>query len=165
VLEALVERHQGRLFRYLLALTRDRSTSEDLFQETWLRVVDRGHLYDPRHSFVAWLLAIARNLYVDRLRRSRSERLVSLDEPDAGVRDQGSPSPFERLARLERAQRVMDRFRRLPPAVQEVLSLRLDHGLSLKEIARVTDAPLPTVKARLYRGAGALVETGKETCR
>lgn len=166
VLEALVDRHKDRLFRYLLRLTGDRSTAEDLFQETWLRVVSRGHQYDPSRSFLAWLLAIARHLFIDLLRRSDLERLTHLgdaaDEDGAPLRDDKAESPFELLADRETRERVADGFRRLSPLVREVLTLRLDHGLSLQEIAAVTGAPLPTVKSRLYRGACALAETRKE---
>lgn len=164
VLEALVDRHKGRLFRYLLRLTGDRSTAEDLFQETWLRVVARGHQFDPSGSFLAWLLTIARHLFIDLLRRSDPERLTRFGADEARVLlcEDKTKSPFDLVAERETQARVADGFRRLSPPVQEVLTLRLDHGLSLKEIAAVTGAPLPTVKARLYRGASALAETVKE---
>jgi RNA polymerase sigma-70 factor, ECF subfamily len=170
VLEALFDRHKDRLFRYLLRLARDRQTAEDLFQDTWLRVLDRGHQYVPSGSFVAWLLTIARHLYIDFLRKTAPARLLELqpsadgDGPaldPAGFVEDRQPSPLDQLVAQERQRRVEDRFERLPPAVQEVLTLRLDQGLSLDEIARVTAAPLPTVKARLYRGASALAEAGQ----
>jgi RNA polymerase sigma-70 factor (ECF subfamily) len=159
VLRALVERHKDRLFRYLLRLTGDRDTADDLFQETWLRVVDRGHQYEPSRSFLAWLLRIARNLFIDLLRRSDPRRLAGFEGPA----EDATASPFDQLAERESRERVAHRFRSLSAAVQEVLTLRLDHSLSLREIASVTGAPLPTVKARLYRGASALAETTKET--
>jgi RNA polymerase sigma-70 factor (ECF subfamily) len=158
VLRGLVERHKDRLFRYLLRLAGDRDTAEELFQETWLRVVDRGHQYEPSRSFLAWLLTIARHLFIDLLRRSDPRRLAGFETPA----EDAAPSPFDQLAERERQELVARRFRALSPAVQEVLTLRLDHGLSLREIATVTGTPLPTVKARLYRGASALAEATKE---
>ncbi len=157
VLDGLVERHKDRLIRYLLRLTSDRPAAEDLFQETWLRVVDRGHQYDPAWTFLAWLLTIGRNMFIDSVRRSHPERLSQFRDPDDDgqglASEDGSPSPFDQLAEREMRERVTEAFRRLPPLVQEVLTLRLDQGLSLREIAGVTGAPIPTVKARLYRGA------------
>ena len=165
VLDGLVERHKDRLIRYLLRLTSDRPTAEDLFQETWLRVVDRGHQYDPAWTFLAWLLTIGRNLFIDSVRRSHPERLSRFwgpaDDGQGLAFEDGSPSPFDQLAEREKRERVTEGFRRLPPLVQEVLTLRLDQGLSLREIAGVTGAPIPTVKARLYRGASALARTAK----
>ena len=57
--EALLARYQNRLYRYLLRLTANRAVAEDLFQETWLRVITRIHLYDERRPFEPWLFRVA----------------------------------------------------------------------------------------------------------
>src|SRR5688572_20300744 len=72
LLDRLIEQYQHRLFRYLISLTGDRVLAEDLFQETWVRVLERGHRYDGRARFVAWLITVARNLAIDALRARRS---------------------------------------------------------------------------------------------
>jgi RNA polymerase sigma-70 factor (ECF subfamily) len=59
LLDRLIELYQFRLFRYLLHLTANRERAEDFFQETWLRVLERGHQYDGKWKFEAWLFAIA----------------------------------------------------------------------------------------------------------
>src|SRR6201993_2175802 len=76
LLDRLIEQYQHRLLRYLVSLTADRAIAEDLFQETWMRVLERGHQYDGRHEFSTWLYAVARNLSIDYLRK-RSP--ISLD--------------------------------------------------------------------------------------
>jgi hypothetical protein len=53
LLDRLIEQYQHRLLRYLVSLTADRAVAEDLFQETWMRVLERGHQYDHRHEFSA----------------------------------------------------------------------------------------------------------------
>jgi RNA polymerase sigma-70 factor (ECF subfamily) len=63
VLGVLIGRFQYRLFRYLVYLTGNRENAEDLFQETWLRLLERGHHYDGRSKFDTWLFSIARNLF------------------------------------------------------------------------------------------------------
>ena len=68
-LVALVGRYQHRLYRYLLRLVHDSAAAEDLFQQTWLRVVQNIRRYDPRRSFEAWLFSVAHNLAMDHLRR------------------------------------------------------------------------------------------------
>src|SRR5947209_19990501 len=62
LLDRLIEQYQYRLFRYLVFLTGDRERAEDFFQETWVRVLERGYQYDVRFKFEAWLFTIARNL-------------------------------------------------------------------------------------------------------
>src|ERR1700690_914158 len=76
VLEALVEQYQYRLVRYLIYLLGRRDEVDDLVQETWLRVLERGSSYDGRRRFEPWLFTIARNLAIDLTRRKQN---VSLD--------------------------------------------------------------------------------------
>src|SRR4029077_16204003 len=69
VLDRLIEQYQHRLLRYLVCLSGNRELAEDLFQETWIRVLERGHQYDGKHEFSTWLYAVARNLTIDYLRK------------------------------------------------------------------------------------------------
>ncbi len=57
MLDALIEQYQYRLFRYLLYITGNRERAEDFFQETWIRVLERGHQYDGKSKFEAWLFS------------------------------------------------------------------------------------------------------------
>jgi RNA polymerase sigma-70 factor (ECF subfamily) len=153
LLDLLIEQYEYRLFRYLLCLTANRETAEDLFQETWIRVLDRGATYNGEASFESWLFAIARHLVIDLQRRKKPDSLDSLeDSPPAAV----EPSALEQVARQERDGRIHDSLSRLPAVYREVLLLRFQEDLALHEIAAVLKAPLPTVKSRLYRGLEAL---------
>src|SRR5580692_3131496 len=69
LLHALVEQYQYRLVRYLIYLTGRRDQVDDLVQETWLRVLERGHSYDGQSRFEPWLITVARNLALDYLRK------------------------------------------------------------------------------------------------
>jgi RNA polymerase sigma-70 factor, ECF subfamily len=155
VLDKVIEQYQYRLFRYLLSITADRETAEDVFQETWIRVLDRGGQYDGRAKFETWLFAIARHLVIDLARRRKpesldaltdSERMQPLDPAAAG------PSPSDLLSSREDEATVQVSLARLPAIHREVLLLRFQEDLGLEEIAAVLDAPLSTVKSRLYRG-------------
>src|ERR1700692_2490143 len=64
LLDRLIERYQFRVFRYLVYITGDRMRAEDFFQETWIRVLERGHQYDGKSRFERGLFAIARNLLI-----------------------------------------------------------------------------------------------------
>ena len=157
LLDELIGRYQYRLPRYLWTLTGSREAAEDLFQETWIRVLERGHQYNPQWRFEAWLFSIARNLAIDLLRRRQPESLEGLLHPSDETKarewpDRQSTTPFERVVAGEQAERVQGVLRRLPPEAREVLVLRFQEEMDLGEIAEVVKAPLSTVKSRLYRG-------------
>jgi len=161
LLNGLIEQYQYRLFRYLLYLTASPETAEDLFQETWIRVLDRGHQYDGRARFETWLFAIARHLVVDLHRRKTPQSLEALTEDDRGEPLEFAatgPSPLDLFAQHQSEESVRLSLERLPAVYREVLLLRFQEDLALEEISGVLDAPLSTVKSRLYRGLQALRE-------
>ncbi len=160
LLDRLIEQYQHRLLRYLVYLTSNRELAEDMFQETWIRVLERGHQYDPRYEFSTWLFSIARNLTVDYLRKRKPASLdglldeeegVSLDPPDT------RPSALDLIAQQEQAERISAALVGIAAEYREAIVLRFQEGLALEEIAAVTGAPLGTVKSRLYRGLNALL--------
>ncbi len=160
LLDQLIERYQHRLLRYLLFLTGNREISEDLFQETWMRVLLRGSQYNGKARFDTWLFTIARNLVID---LSRKRAVVSLDElSDSSENDRPiefpitGPSPLDQIQSGEDRAEVNEVLHKLESSSREVLVLRFYEELSLEEIAGVTKAPLSTVKSRLYRGLSAL---------
>ncbi len=163
LLDQLIVRYQHRLLRYLLFLTGNREMAEDLFQEVWMRVLTRGGQFNGKARFETWLFTIARNLVIDQ-RRKRT--MSSLDEMfDAGgdddkpmtfeVADQG-PGPFDRMSNVEDREQISTALLQLDTLYREVLVLRFHEDLSLEEIAKVTRAPLSTVKSRLYRGMASI---------
>lgn len=163
LLDELIVRYQHRLLRYLLYLTGDREMADDLFQEVWMRVLVRGAQFNGRARFDTWLFTIARNLVIDQ-RRKRT--VASLDELfEAGGDDDrlmsfevagDDPTPFDHLSNLEDRERIAAALMQLDTIYREVLVLRFHEELSLEEIAKVTHAPLSTVKSRLYRGMAAI---------
>jgi RNA polymerase sigma-70 factor (ECF subfamily) len=160
LLDQLIETYQHRLMRYLMFLTGKREVAEDLFQETWIRVLRRGAQYNGQARFDTWLFTIARNLVID---LSRKRTMASLDEMRDGGEDErpfeiveDSPSPFDQFQGRENAAEVAAVLLTLDSSYREVLTLRFHEEMSLEEIASVTHAPLSTVKSRLYRGLAAL---------
>lgn len=160
VLDELILQYQHRLLRYLLYLTGNRELAEDLFQETWMRVLTRGSQFNGKSRFDTWLFTIARNLVIDLRRRRPMASLEEMCENGDDDRPFEVPSadknPFEHFDTLESGQLVADALLTLEPLHREVLVLRFHEEMSLEEIARFTRAPLSTVKSRLYRGLAAL---------
>ena len=159
LLDRLIEKYQHRLLRYLVSLTGRRELAEDLFQETLIRVLERGHQYDARHEFSTWLFAIARNLLIDHLRRKQPVSMDGLapdDGPPFDLPDTGLPSALDWTLRREQNEQISAGLQHLAAEYREALVLRFQEGMSLEEIAHVTGAPLGTVKSRVYRGLSAL---------
>ena len=160
VLDRLIEQYQHRLFRYLVYLAGNRALAEDLFQETWLRVLERGRQYDGKSPFETWLFAIARHLLIDTLRRKSPASLDALLDPGEGAAPleppATDPSAYELLAGREQQAYVAAAVAGVPAVYREVLMLRFQEDLKLEEISAVVGAPLATVKSRLYRGLSAL---------
>ena len=159
---ALMQRYQHRLYRYLLRIVRQPETAEDLFQQTWLRVMERIRNYDPQRSFEGWLFALAHNLAIDHLRRYQPD---SLDEPLASGDARAelvagsSPGALEQLLSDERTGWLADCLAGLPVVFREVLTLRFEEEMKLEEMAVVLALPLGTVKTRLHRALKQLRRT------
>ena len=160
MLDQLIVQYQHRLLRYLLYLTGNREMAEDIFQETWMRVLKRGDQFNGKSRFDTWLFTIARNLVIDVRRKRTMSSLEAMREAGEDGRSfdvaAEGPSPFETYQTSESGQRVAEALLTLEPLHREVLVLRFHEELSLEEIAQVTHSPLSTVKSRLYRGLSAL---------
>ena len=164
LLDRLIEQYQHRLFRYLVYLSGNRELAEDLFQETWIRVLERGHQYDGEHEFSTWLYAVARNLTIDYMRKKSPLSLDGLmeDEEHAPL-EPADPRPmaWEVVQQREQAERISAALVSIPAEYRETVVLRFQEGLTLDEIATVTGARLGTVKSRLYRGLNMLMSQMK----
>lgn len=161
LLDQLIDQYQHRLMRYLIFLCGKRETAEDLFQETWMRVLVRGAQFNGSSRFDTWLFTIARNLVID---LSRKRTMASLDQMQEPIGEDDRPfevaadlpSQFDQFLSRENAAEVAEVMLTLEPSYREVLTLRFHEDMSLEEIAAMTSAPLSTVKSRLYRGLAAL---------
>ncbi len=160
LLSRLIEQYQYRLLRYLIHLTGDQATAEDLFQETWIRILERGDQYNGRDNFAAWLMRIARNLTIDYLRQRRTVSLDQLMEADDDAPAiqfaTGEATPLQMTLANEDSAHILQSLAQVPAVFREVLVLRFQEDMKLEEIAEIVGIPLSTVKSRLYRGVMAL---------
>ncbi len=159
LLDRLIEQYQHRLLRYLVHLTGRRELAEDLFQETWIRVLERGHQFNDKFAFSTWLFAVARNLAIDHMRRKQPaslDGLMSDNDTPFDVPATAQASAFDLTLQGEQNQHIAAGMQHLPAEYREALVLRFQEGMSLDEIATVAGVPLGTVKSRIYRGLSAL---------
>jgi RNA polymerase sigma-70 factor (ECF subfamily) len=155
----LLARYQHRLYRYLSRLVQNPATAEDLFQQTWLRVMQKIGKYNTGSRFDTWLFSVAHNLAIDHLRRQRVSSLDVSDETGTMLSERlvsGSPDPLEQLLDSERGALLGAAMNKLPDIHREVISLRFEEGMKLEQIAEVGGVPLSTVKSRLHRALESL---------
>ena len=158
-LEALVHRYRHRVYGVLLRGVGRTAEADDLFQETWLRVITRIHRYDEDRPFEPWLFAVARNLALDHLRRTSPE---SLDEPSETGGSRGArlgseePGTLDRLLDRERQEVLVRTLALLPALYREALTLRFEEEMTFEEMAAVLSAPVSTVKSRVQRALALL---------
>lgn len=160
IFDQLILQYQQRLMRYLLHLIGNRELAEDLFQETWMRVLMRGSQFRGNSQFVTWLFTIARNLVFDVRRKGSAtrsfEEISETGDERSFRRTTRERTPFDHCATLESGRIIAQALSALTPRQREVFILRFQEELPLQEIATVTGVPLSTVKARLYRGLAVL---------
>jgi RNA polymerase sigma-70 factor (ECF subfamily) len=158
-LEVLLPQYQPRLYRFLLRLVQEPALAEDLFQQTWVRVIEKISSYNARHRFDSWLFSIAHHLAIDQLRRKRGVSIDARDDwGDAPVEHMVAsyPDPLEEVLELERGSILAAALAELPAVHREVLTLRFEEEMKLEQIAEVASIPVSTVKSRLYRALASL---------
>lgn len=158
----LLERHQERLFGYLVGMVRDREVANDLFQETFLRAVAamqrQRATYTPQNRWLPWVMRIARNAALDHLRARKKWQDVT---PSAGTAADEGEDFWDRLKDedvieaddlmhlAERGAFLEACIDRLPPEQKEVLLMRHEAELTFREIAELTDVSINTALGRM----------------
>ena len=150
----LVDRYWDRLYRWLYQLTRDRHVAEDLTQETFLKALAALDSFRPGSNFRAWVFRIGHNNFVNQRRANRRTRHPLPDDaPDP------RPGRAEAAAENREAVEVVGRaVDKLPADFRAALLLRVDQGLSFKDIARVLKTTEETARWRVFKARQKLVQ-------
>lgn len=160
----LVDSYSERIINYLARMTGSRWEAEELAQEAFVRAYFALQSYDPQYKFSTWLFKIATNLCINHLKKR--SRLVHVDDYQGEdgqtvwviADSRSSSNPAQAAERRELQVEIQRAIGQLPPAYRTVVILRHLHGLSYQEIADVTELPIGTVKSRLGRGRGRLLD-------
>jgi RNA polymerase sigma-70 factor (ECF subfamily) len=148
----LVERYWDRLYRWLYHLTRDRHAAEDLTQETFLKAFAGLARFQAGTNFPAWLFRIAHNNFANHYRAVQRGRVPLAEALPA--RGQG---PAEEAQSRETIQSVAGAVGRLPSEYRSVLLLRIDEGLSFRQIADVLGLTEETARWRVFKARQKLL--------
>jgi RNA polymerase sigma-70 factor (ECF subfamily) len=150
---ALYAHHKGPLYRYLLRQVRNAGAAADLFQEVWSRLIANRVRYEARAKFATYLFHIAHNCSVDFFRRDHQLRHAARpDDADAQSLEPEVPEyqrPDGMAEFAEQQSALLAALGALPREQREAFLLHEETGLTIEEIARVTDVGIETAKSRL----------------
>ena len=150
---SLVEQEIPRLRRYARALTRATDRADDLVQDTLVRALTKGHLWQPGTDIRAWLFTIMHNQYVNTVRREMHDwATVDIEQVSSTLAAVTDPTAGRQLAELDRA------LASLPDEQREVILLVGLEGMAYESAAQILGVPIGTVRSRLSRGRDALRE-------
>lgn len=155
--QELVARHSAVVYR-VAARTVGPDDAHDVSQDAFLRALSRLRSFRGQGSFRAWLLQITHNTALNHATRKRAEPVEDPPEPSEPDAREGERQPAVRLERDERRRRLELKLRGLRMEHRTVLVLRDVEGLSYEEIADVTGTPIGSVKGRLHRARGELID-------
>src|SRR6185503_15114491 len=157
--EALYDRRQGGIYRYVLRMTGSPSSAEDITQEVFLSLIRDRSDYEPsRGSVKSYLYGMARFRLFRRLQRDRS--FVSLDDGDGAdaINFPSNHDPFAELAREQTIDLVRQAVLSLPEHFREVIVLCYLQEMNYADAAEIIDCPIGTVRSRLARARALLTE-------
>lgn len=151
----------NEVYGFMLKRTQNETDSEDIVIETFAKAFDRIATYNPEYAFNTWLIAIAKNVHIDLLRKKRSSLFIEItDEEDQqayNVADT-SPSPEDKLIKEQNLSSLLECIKQMKPQYQEVIQLRYFQELSYQEIADQLSEPLNNIKVKLLRAKKLLTE-------
>ncbi|HHS13777.1 MAG TPA: sigma-70 family RNA polymerase sigma factor [bacterium] len=153
----LYQRYERPLFAFLLRLVRERESAEDLFQQTWMKVISGLKNYEERGTFSSWLFGIAYHGCVDHARkasRNVKDDLKSGQGLDCLPGDASGPE--EQMIQREKLQWLYRAIDQLPSEQREVLLMRLNGEIPFREIAEIMQCPLNTVLGRMHYAVQSL---------
>ncbi|MGH2643605.1 MAG: RNA polymerase sigma factor [Chitinophagaceae bacterium] len=155
-LAELVNRHKDKLFTSIVLLVRDQYLAEDIFQETFIKIIDtvRSGRYTEKGKFLPWAIRIAHNLCVDHFRRIKRTPIIrtSDDKDIFNVLPFAEPCAEEVIMTRQSHESVRKMLNLLPAEQREVIILRHYGGLSFKEIADQTHVSINTALGRMRYG-------------
>ncbi|MCC6931406.1 MAG: sigma-70 family RNA polymerase sigma factor [Gemmatimonadaceae bacterium] len=157
----LVRRYERPVFSLIFRMVRDREVSEDLAQDTFIKVLNHIDKYRPEFKLSSWLFKIANNVAIDHLRKRQLETISIDGSPNALSAAEREATSFDVVARQETALEEMEArelgsaieraIQKLRPEYRACIMLRHVEGRSYEEIAATLDLPLGTVKTYIHR--------------
>lgn len=160
--DILLKRYERPLYSFIFRFVHDRESADDLFQQTWFKVVRNLHLYKEEGKFSSWLFGIANNACIDEIRKDKNKKkndFISEEGLDSLPNSEGDPMDI--LQQQEKNQWLEKAIEKLPSEQQQVILLRIYADLSFKEIANLLGSPLNTILGRMHYATQNLKKMGQ----
>jgi RNA polymerase sigma-70 factor (ECF subfamily) len=157
----LLDFYWNEVYGFMLKRTENETDAEDITIETFSKAFDKLATYNPEFQFNTWLIAIAKNVHIDILRKKKSSLFVEItDEEDYQAYNiaDTTPSAEDKLITEQNLSQLLQYIKELKPHYQEVIQLRYFQEMSYQEIAEQLDEPLSNVKIKLLRAKKLLAE-------
>jgi len=157
----LLDHYWNEVYGFMLKRTENETDAEDITIETFSKAFDKIAMYNPEFQFNTWLIAIAKNVHIDMLRKKKSSLFIDItdseDNAAYNVADT-TPSAEDELIAKQNLSSLLQCIKQLKPHYQEVIQLRYFQELSYQEIADQLGEPLSNVKIKLLRAKKLLAE-------
>jgi len=161
--KVLLNSYWKNVYHFLFEKIKDEDEAEDIAIKAFAKAFDKLDTYNKKYTFKTWLITIAKNIYIDHLRKQKAV-FISLNHQDKSnydIKDE-TPSAEDAIITEQNLAVLLQNIKKLKPNYQEVIQLRYFQEMSLKEIALVLNEPLSTVKVKLMRARKLLAEIIKK---
>ncbi|QYS90445.1 sigma-70 family RNA polymerase sigma factor [Flavobacterium covae] len=161
----LLDKYWNEVYAFMLQRTENETDAEDITIETFSKAFDKINSYNSEFQFNTWLIAIAKNVHIDLLRKKKSSLFIDItDEEDhiAYAIADNSPSTEDQLITEQNLNRLLQFIKQLKPAYQEVIQMRYFQEMTYQEIADDLNEPLNNVKIKILRAKKLLADIIKE---
>jgi RNA polymerase sigma-70 factor (ECF subfamily) len=157
----LLDQYWNEVYGFMLKRTENETDSEDITIETFSKAFDKLTTYNPEYQFNTWLIAIAKNVHIDLLRKKKSSLYIEItedqDQQAYNVAD-NSPSAEDEIITEQNLAQLLQFIKELKPHYQEVIQLRYFQEMSYQEISEQLNEPLSNIKIKLLRAKKLLAE-------
>ncbi|MFC0190472.1 RNA polymerase sigma factor SigW [Fictibacillus aquaticus] len=167
--EGIVDLFKDKIYQLCYRMTGNRHEAEDLAQEAFLRAYMNIDKYNGDYKFSTWLFRIATNLCIDRLRKKKPDYSLDAEVPGTDGATMYSqlatkePLPEEKVTESEKRMELQTEIMKLPEKYRTAILMKYMEDMSLEEISKAMDIPVPTVKTRIHRGREALKKVFQQT--
>ena len=151
--ETLYRRYKDVLYRYFLKHCSDRSQSEELYQEVWIKLINSVARYKPKAKFKTYLFTIAHNTLVDFYRKAKPSQTIEFEEAEMTEEFTNNPTPLalpeDEFTLKQKTNLFIQTLEALPADQKEAAILHFEQEMSVQEIAEITQVKTETAKSRL----------------
>jgi len=155
----LLNTYWSDVFRYQLSKTQNENEAEDISIKTFAKAFDNIDRYDQQYPFKNWLITISKNIFLDHLRKKRSDIITTdkINNESYDIFDE-SPSAEDQLIKEQHLAQLLDYIKMLKPHYQEMINLRYFREMTYKEMSETLNEPMSNIKVKLLRAKRLLAQ-------